>query len=383
MKYKESDIGIAKYDDSGQLIGVYEKSSPEVKEWRQRQSAQQRRSSNTTTKKTQPKYSEPAGPKPQVNITTPKKKPWLQEAPEYYTTADDVILQPKQEVQEVVGPRPQVSFPQYNRPWESNLPEIARPGLQLQRADEAVQPGLAEARSIRRGQGIVDQIASEKNDTYFRTAETIQNLNARRENINDFYKKVDQLGIDGAINWYNKEINPYGMERYDEFTERTNQAEKESPRVFYKTIGELAETGKGGNVRQYHEWKNRVKFGDSEGERLRVALDVGNLSGDKLDKYYETLYNDGLNAATDYAMTASGYVANPPYINEQEIQDEYTKLYQTNGDNAVFGGDNAKRHGGIAVVVFLFLNGRDIKKHQGIAIVNLNTSTFFFVKRCF
>ena len=251
MKYKESDLGVAKYDDSGKLIGVYEKSSPEVKEWRQQQSAQQRRSSNTTTKK-KDKYVEPAGPKPKVDLTTPKNKPWEANLPEYYTTAEEVIVtQPASKVQaEVQGPRPQVTYPQYNRPWEANLPEIARPGLQLQRADQAVQPGLAEARSIRRGQSIVDQIASTKNDTYFRTAETIQNLNARKENINNFYKKVDQLGIDGAINWYNKEVNPYGMERYDEFTERTNQAEKESPRVFYKTIGELAETGKGGNVRQ-------------------------------------------------------------------------------------------------------------------------------------
>ena len=404
MKYKESDLGVAKYDDSGKLIGVYEKSSPEVKEWRQQQGGAARRATNTssstkkktttTTKKktttTKTTESDFIGPMPQKKIepTSPGMQFWqpyspltqelgipqgmrllqqLQPQPQTQTQQPQARPQTQPQAQQPAGPQPQPqpqpAGPQPKFDWvnsrqplpgEELLSPLARPTEQFKAIYGKIQPPSQEEvrlkarqeKSAERGRAEVGRVMLRKGenglpDTNFNeqrfhdTSDIVIEMERLKMNPDEYFRMVDELGIDGANAWYRKNKNPYGMERYDKYTEHVNEAEEKSPRELYKAIGEVAETNKGKNVRQYHEWAKRTSFENSDGERTRITLDVGNLSGEKLDKYYETLYNDGLNAATDYAMKVSGYVASPPYINEQEIQDEYTKLYQTNGDKAV------------------------------------------------
>lgn len=338
MRYQETESGIAKFDDSGKLIGVYSKSDPNVKEWRQQQGASQRRSTNrntssavakNTTTTTKPKYSEPIGPKPQVKSTPTK------------TTQRPATQIQAQRSNQNAG------YQNYNRPWEQNLPEYARPGEQRKRLDKAVQPELEKIRntrdSVERGRREVERVmlrkdrnglpASTFNERQFHdTSDIIIEMERLKTNPRDYYQKVDELGIDKANEWYRKEKNPYGMKKYDDYSRQADWAEKVSPKEFYKTIGEMAETGTGGNVRQYHEWKNKTGFGDTDNDRMRITLDVGNLSGDKLDKYYEILYNDGLDSASVFAMQRSGYVVpEPEQFDIKAAEKEAERIFKTEG----------------------------------------------------
>ncbi len=318
MRYQETESGIAKFDDSGKLIGVYSKSDPNVKEWRQQQSVSARRSGNkntsaTNTKpavNTKPKYSEPIGPKPQVKSTPTTQKPATQT-------------------------RQNIGYNTYNRPWEQKLPEIARPGEQRKRLDNAVQPELERINRDRpyvmKGKQTVTSIRPE-DKRFTRTAKNIENLRNLKMNEDEYYAKVGRYGIDSANEWFETEANRYGIKKYDDYSRQADWAEKVSSKEFYKTIGEMAETNTGQSVRQYHEWAEKVGFKNTDAERARIAIDTNNLSGNDLDEYYKLLYNDGLDSASVFAMQKSGYVVpEPEQFDIKAAEKEAERIFKTEG----------------------------------------------------